>query len=464
MSDQIINHHASDTKEDELEILYKIDDRMPLGLAILLGFQHILAAFGGIVAVPLVVATALGLPIEDVAYFVSAAIFVAGIATFIQAKGIGPVGARVPCIMGTDFTFVAPLIAIGSTMGIPAMFGGAMLGSFIEMILSRFIKPLMKFFPPIVTGTVVTLIGLTLIPVSMDWAAGGFGSANYGSLRNIALAVVVMSIILCLNHYSKGMFSSASVLIGLVIGYIIAYPLGMLNFSAVSNASWFELPKLFKYGISFRLAAVVPFIAAYLVTTIETIGCLIAVGEASGKELTHDEIGSGILADGVGSFIAGIFGASPNTSFSQNVGLITMTKVASRFVVVVAGIILMIMGVFPKLGAVVAIMPQPVLGGAGVVMFGMVAASGIKTLSRVKMNNRNLLIMAVALALGLGVTVRPEIINNLPNGLKMLFSSGISTGTIAALVMNLALREKKPTKQSVEILKTTETVIPSTIK
>ena len=299
----------------------------------------------------------------------------------------------------------------------------------------------MRFFPPIVTGTVVSLIGITLIPVSMDWAAGGVGSPNYGNLKNIAVAVIVMAIILFLNHYSKGMVSTASVLIGLVIGYIIAYPLGMLNLAPIADAKWFALPRLFKYGIKFNIAYVIPFIAAYLVTTIETIGCLIAVGEASGKKLTHDEIGAGILADGVGSFIAGFFGASPNTSFSQNVGLITMTKVASRFVVIISGIILMIMGIFPKLGALIAIMPEPVLGGAGVVMFGMVAASGIKTLSRVKMNNRNLLIIGVSLALGLGVTVRPEIINNLPNGLKMLFSSGISTGTIVALFMNLILKE-----------------------
>lgn len=434
---------SQDNVDDELDIIYKIDDPIPLGISILLGLQHILAAFGGIIAVPLVVANALGLAIEDVAYFVSAAIFVAGIATYIQAKGIGPIGAKVPVIMGTDFTFVAPLIAIGTTLGIPAMFGGAIMGSFIEMILSRFIKPLMRFFPPIVTGTVVSLIGVTLIPVSMDWAAGGVGSPNYGSLKNIAVAVIVMSIIIYLNHYSKDMFSTASVLIGLVIGYIIAYPLGMISFTPVYDAKWFALPRLFKYGVKFDIATVIPFIAAYLVTTIETIGCLIAVGEASGKKLNHNEIGSGILADGVGSFIAGFFGASPNTSFSQNVGLITMTKVASRFVVIISGIILMVMGIFPKLGALIAIMPEPVLGGAGVVMFGMVAASGIKTLSRVKMNNRNLLIIAISFALGLGVTVRPEITSNLPTGLQMLFSSGISTGTIAALVMNILLREKK---------------------
>lgn len=438
-----VNMDETSKVNDELGIVYKIDDRPPLFMSILLGFQHILAAFGGIVAVPLVVGGALGLSVADVSFLVNAAIFVAGIATFIQAKGIGPVGAKLPVIMGTDFTFVAPTIAVGSVLGMPGVIGGAMLGSFIEMILSRFIKPLMKFFPPVVTGTVVTLIGTTLLPVTMDWIGGGVGAANYGSLQNVALSMIVMTIIIILNRYAKGMFSTASVLIGLVIGYIIAIPMGILDFTAVEQASWIAAPELFRFGVTFNIGAVVPFIAAYLVTTIETVGCLKAVGEASGKELTDDEVGAGVLADGVGSFIAGFFGAGPNTSFSQNVGLIPMTKVASRFVVVISGIMLMILGIFPKLGAIIAVMPEPVLGGAGIVMFGMVASSGIKTLSRVKMNNRNLLIIAVSIGLGLGVTFRPELIANLPEALQMIFSSGISTGTIAALVLNIALKEEK---------------------
>lgn len=433
----------SDDVESELDIIYTIDDKPPLLLSILLGFQHILAAFGGIVAVPLVVGGALGLSVADVSFLVNAAIFVAGIATIIQAKGIGSVGARLPVIMGTDFTFVAPTIAVGTAFGMPGVIGGTILGSFIEMILSRFIKPLMKFFPPVVTGTVVTLIGTTLVPVSMDWIAGGVGSPSYGSLQNIGLAMIVMTIIIVLNSYGKGMISAASVLVGMVIGYIIAIATGMVEFSAVGQAGWVAIPELFRWGVTFNPAVVVPFIAAYLVTTIETVGCLKAVGEASGKELSDDDVGSGVLADGVGSFIAGFFGAGANTSFSQNVGLIPMTKVASRFVVIIAGIILMILGIFPKLGAVIALMPEPVLGGAGIVMFGMVASSGIKTLSRVRMNNRNLLIIAVSLGLGLGVTFRPELVENLPSTLRMIFSSGISTGTIAALVLNMALKKEK---------------------
>lgn len=433
----------SDDVESELDIIYTIDTMPPLLLSILLGFQHILAAFGGIVAVPLVVGGALGLSVADVSFLVNAAIFVAGIATIIQAKGIGSVGARLPVIMGTDFTFVAPTIAVGTAFGMPGVIGGTILGSFIEMILSRFIKPLMKFFPPVVTGTVVTLIGTTLVPVSMDWIAGGVGSPSYGSLQNIGLAMIVMTIIIVLNSYGKSMISAASVLVGMVIGYIIAIATGMVEFSAVGQAGWVAIPELFRWGVTFNPAVVVPFIAAYLVTTIETVGCLKAVGEASGKELSDDDVGSGVLADGVGSFIAGFFGAGANTSFSQNVGLIPMTKVASRFVVIIAGIILMILGIFPKLGAVIALMPEPVLGGAGIVMFGMVASSGIKTLSRVRMNNRNLLIIAVSLGLGLGVTFRPELVENLPSTLRMIFSSGISTGTIAALVLNMALKKEK---------------------
>jgi len=424
------------------DILYKIDDKPPIGTSILLAFQHIMAAFGGIVAVPLVIGGVLGLPVTDMAYLVSCALFAAGIATFIQSKGVGPVGARVACVMGTDFTFVGPSIAVGFAFGLPGIFGATILGSFIEIILSRFLKPLQKFFPPIVTGTVVMLIGLTLLPVSMDWAAGGYGAADYGSLKNISVAVAVMLVITLLNRYGKGILSSGAVIIGLVFGYIISFPLGMLDFTPIANAGLVAIPTPFKYGITFSLAAVIPFITAYMVTTIETVGCLMAIGEASDKELTMDEVQAGVLADGVGSFIAGFFNAGPNTSFSQNVGLIPLTKVASRFVVIISGIILVIMGIFPKFGALIAIMPNPVLGGAGIIMFGMVFAAGAKTILNVPLNNRNLLILAISVGIGLGVTFRPEILTHLPEAIKSLFSSGISAGTITALFLNIVLKEE----------------------
>jgi xanthine permease len=428
--------------QKDIELIYGVEDKPRLLTQILLGFQHIFAAFGGIIVVPIVISAALGFDAKTSTALISSAILMAGVATFIQSKGVGPVGARVACIMGTDFTFVAPAIAVGAKFGLPGIFGATILGALIVILLSFFVKPLMKLFPPIVTGTVVSLIGLTLLPVSIDWAAGGVGSASYGSLKNIAIALAIMTVTLLLNHYGKGLVSSASVLIGMVVGYILCIPLGMIDFSSVGQASWLSLPKAFGYGINFNLKVLLPFIPAYFVTVIGTVGCLKAINEVSGIESDEKRIGAGVLSDGIGSMLAGMFGAMPNTSFSQNIGLIPLTKVASRYVTMMAGGLLIILGLFPKFAALINIMPQPVLGGVGIVMFGTVAAAGIETLSRVKLNNRNLLIIATSIGLGLGVTFRPDVIAKLPEGLKMIFSSGISTGTITALVLNVLLREK----------------------
>lgn len=429
--------------DTEIKLLYGVNDKPKILTQILLGIQHIFAAFGGIIVVPIVISGALGLDMTTSTALISASILTAGIATFIQSRGVGPVGARVACIMGTDFTFVAPSISVGAQFGLAGIFGATILGAFVEIILSFFIKPLMKLFPPIVTGTVVCLIGLTLLPVSIDWAAGGVGAADYGSLKNIAIALFILIVTLMLNHYGKGLLSSASVLIGMILGYIICIPLGMINFSAIGEASWISLPKVFQYGITFNLKVLLPFIPAYFVATIGTVGCLKAVGEVSGVNTDDKCVGGGVLSDGVGSMLAGFLGAFPNTAFCQNVGLIPLTKVASRYVAMMAGIILVILGLFPKFAALINLMPQPVLGGVGIVMFGTVAAAGIQTLSRVKLNNRNLLIIATSIGLGLGVTFRPEFIAQLPEGLKMIFSSGISTGTIVALVLNLLLKEEE---------------------
>ena len=422
--------------EDGIRLMYGINDKPDLSMQILLGFQHIFAAFGGIIVVPLVISSALNFDAATSTALMSATILAAGVATFIQAKGVGRIGSRVACIMGTDFTFVSPSIAVGSAAGLPGIIGATILGSFVEIILSFFIKPLMKIFPPLVTGTVVCLIGLTLLPVSVDWAAGGSGAADYGSILNVSIAMAVMIFTLLLNHYAKGITSTASILIGMVAGYIACIPLGMVDFSAVKHAAWFSMPKIFGYKVDFNFRYVIPFIPAYLVTTIETVGCLKAVCQVSKIPGDDDTIGRGVLADGVGSMLAGCLGTFPNTSFSQNVGVIPLTKVASRSVAIMAGIILIILGFFPKFSAMINIMPSPVLGGVGIVMFGTVAAAGIQTLSKVKLTNRNLLIIATAIGLGLGVTFRPEILNNLPEGMKMIFSSGISTGTITALVLN----------------------------
>ncbi|POO86108.1 purine permease [Clostridium sp. 3-3] len=422
--------------------MYGINDKPKLTMQILLGLQHIFAAFGGIIVVPLVIGSALGFDAATSTALMSATILAAGIATFIQSKGIGPIGSKTACIMGTDFTFATPAIAVGSVAGLPGIIGATILGALVEVILSFFIKPIMKFFPPLVTGTVICLIGLTLLPVSIDWAAGGSGASDYGSMINIAIAAFVMIFTILLNHYGKGIISSASILIGMIVGYIICIPLGMIDFSTVKEASWISFPKIFQYGVDFNFKYVIPFIPAYLVTTIETVGCLKAISQVSGIKDDPKRIGKGVLSDGVGSAIAGCLGTFPNTSFSQNVGIIPLTKVASRYVAIMAGILLVILGLLPKFAALINIMPQPVLGGVGIVMFGTVAAAGIQTLSSVKLTNKNLLVIATSIGLGLGVTFRPEILSSLPEWMTMIFSSGISTGTIVALVLNIILKEK----------------------
>ncbi len=407
---------------------------------VLFGLQHIFAAFGGIIVVPLVIATSLGFDSKVTTALISASILGSGLATIIQAKGVGKVGARVACIMGTDFTFVSPAISVGSVLGLPGIIGATILGSLFEVILSFFIKPLMKFFPPLVTGTVVALIGLTLLPVSIDWAAGGAGSANYASLENLAVAMFVLVITLLLNNYGKGMISSASILIGIVVGYLVCIPLGLVDFNPVKEASWLSFPKILEFGVTFDAKAVMAFIPAYFVATIGTVGCLKAIGETSNIDIGDKRVAAGVLSDGVGSALGGLVGSCPNTSFSQNIGIISLTKVASRHVAVMAGILLVILGFLPKVAAIITGIPNPVLGGVGIMMFGTVAAAGIRTLSNIKLTERNLLIIAISMGLGLGVTFRPDVIHNLPEAIRMIFSSGISTGTIAALILNAVLK------------------------
>ena len=427
---------------------YGVEDNPTFATKIILGLQHIFAAFGGIIVVPLVISGALGFDSATSTAVISASILAAGIATIIQARGIGKVGSKVACIMGTDFTFVSPSISVGSVLGLPGIIGATILGAFFEIILSYFIRPLMKLFPPIVTGTVVCLIGLTLIPVSMDWAAGGAGAADYGSLSNVSIAMLVMMITLLLNRYGKGILSSASILIGMVVGSIICIPLGKVDLSVVTQSNFIAIPQILQYGITFDLKALIAFLPAYFVTTIGTVGCLKAIGEVSDVDMDDKRIGSGVLADGIGSIVSGVVGAFPNTSFSQNVGLIPLTKVASKHVAIMAGILLVILGLLPQFAALINGIPQPVLGGVGIVMFGTVAAAGIKTLSGVEINDRNLLIIATSIGLGLGVTFRPDFISQLPEGLRMIFSSGISTGTIVALVLNIILKEDKKIKNT----------------
>ena len=438
---------AKVTPKPESTLIYQVDDKPGFVLMTLLGFQNILTAFGGIVAVPLVISGMAGFGVADTYYMISAALLGSGVVSIIQSKGIGPkwfrVGAGLPTIMGTDFGFVGPANAVINTMGggIAGYFGGTMMGAVLEIILSYFIKPLMKFFPPVVTGTVISLMGLTLMPVAFDWVAGGVGAANYGSPLNLAIATIVFLLIVLLNHYGSVKIGPAAVLIGIVAGYVMCIPLGMVDFNQVAQANWFAMPQLFKYGVNFDLKFAIPFISGYLVTVIETVGVMQTIGAVTETELTDEDIANGVRADGVGSFIGPAMGSGPVATFSQNAGLIPLTRNASRSVAITAGVLLMAMSFLPKFATLVSIMPMAVLGGAGVLMFGNVAASGVKSLSRVNFDNRNLVIVAAGLGVGLGVSFRPEIVAGLPGILGGLFSSGISAGTIVTLVLNIILKE-----------------------
>ncbi|MGP6147125.1 uracil-xanthine permease family protein [Jeotgalibaca sp. A122] len=443
----MLNKKATVENTENTDLIYGVDDTPDFLTTTVLGFQNVITSFGGLVAVPLIIAGMAGFGITDTAYLVSAALLVSGIVSIIQSKGFGPkafrVGAGLPTIMGTDFAFVGPAASVIATGGIAAYFGGTMLASLLELGMSYFIKPLMKFFPPVVTGSVITLMGMTLMSVAMEWAAGGVGSATYGAPMNLAITAIVFLIIVLINHYAGKKFAPLAVLLGAAIGYIICIPLGMVDFQQVSDASWFALPQIFKYGISFKLEYALPFLTGYLVTIIETVGVMQTLGQVTKTELKDEDIAAGVRADAVGSWIGPVFGSGPTATFSQNAGLIPMTKNASRKVAIAAGFIMILMSLFPKFATLVSIMPMPVLGGAGLLMFGNVAAAGIQSLSRVKFDNRNMLICAGAIAVGLGVSFRPEVTAGLPGFLSGLFSSGISAGTIVALLLNIILKEKE---------------------
>jgi len=440
-----------------LTLDYRLEDKPPIALAIILGFQNIITAFGGIVAVPLIIAGFAGLGVADSAYLVSAALFCSGLVSIIQSRGIFKkpvrIGSGYPTIMGTDFGFVSPAYTIiapvsagGMGGGMAGYFGASILGAIMEIVLSYFVKPLLKFFPPVVTGTVITLIGVTLMPVAFDWVGGGYGAADYGSLENVLIAFLVFFIAVILNRYGKGLLSNAAILIAMVVGYVVCIPLGKVDFQAVAQAPWFEFPQLFRYGVDFNPKFVIPFLAGYFVTVIETVGVVQSIGNMCQNKATEEDIANGVRADGFGSMISPIFGSGPVATFSQNAGLIPLTKNASRHVAIIAGVLLMGISLFPKLATVVSIMPPAVLGGAGILMFGTVASAGIQSLSEVKFTTRNLLIIAAGIGIGLGVTMRPEIVAGLPEIPKAVFSSGISAGTVFAFLLNIILREEKTTQ------------------
>lgn len=421
-------------------LLYNVEDRPPLLTSVLLAAQHLLAALGGIIAVPLVVGDVLKLPTDQVMALVNAALLVSGVVTIIQCRGLGIIGIRLPCVMGTSFTFVTAAIAIGQEHGVAGILGSSLLGSFVMIIGSFFMPQIRRLFPPVVTGVVVMMIGLSLMPVAIDWFAGAMvGSKNYAEPVNLSIALFVLIFVITLVQWGKGIASASAIVIGMAAGYILSLALGLVDFSAVKEAQLLAVPKPFYFGMTFPISGIIGMSIAYLVTIVESTGNFLALGSATKTPMSGQKMTGGILCDGVGSALAAIMSTTPFSSFAQNIGVVSLTGVASRHVVAITGILLVLAGLFPIFGAIIVTIPLPVLGGAGLMMFAMIITAGIQMLGQVKHDKRNGLIISVAIGCSLAVTMRPELLSKLPEFLREIFSSGITIGTLAALLLNLIL-------------------------
>lgn len=428
-----------------MELFYQVEDKPPMATSVLLAAQHLLAALGAIIAVPLVVGGVLGLPTEDMVVLINAAMLVSGVVTIVQCKGVGPVGIRLPCVMGTSFTFVGVSIAIGFEYGVSGILGSALVGSLVMIVGSFFMPVIRKLFPPVVSGTVVTLIGLSLIPVAVDWFAGGqVGDQGYASPANLMIGLFVLASVVALAQWGRGIFAAAAVVIGMVIGFLLCIALGLVDFSPVREASVIALPSPFHFGLSFPISGIIGMSIAYLVTIMESTGDFLALSDATETKLTGKKLSRGILCDGLGSALASVFSTTPFSSFSQNVGIVALSGVASRYVVAITGVMLLLAGLFPVIGALVVSIPLPVLGGAGLVMFAMIISAGVNILARVEHNKRNSIIIAVSIGAGMAVTVRPELLAHLPEFAKVALASGITTGSLVALLLSGILPGGEP--------------------
>ncbi|MFU2047890.1 nucleobase:cation symporter-2 family protein [Avibacterium volantium] len=431
-------------------LLYSVEDKPPFGLSLLLAAQHLLAALGGIIAVPLVIGNVLKLPTEDTITLVNAALLISGVVTIIQCRGLGPIGIRLPSVMGTSFTFVAAALAIGfSEDGVAGILGASLVGSLVMIIGSFFMPYIRKLFPPVVTGTVVMMIGLSLIPVAVDWFAGGQrNDPNYATPENLMMASFVLVIVVILVQWGKGIFSAAAIVIGMMTGYVVALALGWVNFDGVKQAQIFAVPQPLHFGLSFPIAGIIGMSIAYLVTIVESSGNFLALGNATKTEITGKHLRGGVLCDGLGSALAAIMSTTPFSSFSQNIGVISLTGVASRYVVAITGALLVLAGLFPVFGALIVSIPLPVLGGAGLMMFAMIIAAGIQMLDSIERSKRNGLIIAISIGCGLAVTTRPELLEKLPHFFKEVLGSGITVGSLLALILNLVLPQDKKPKEN----------------
>ena len=446
---------------------YELEGRIPLGRAIILGMQHVLAMFVGNLTPILVIGAACAL--GDAGLMVPViqnAMLVAGLVTLVQLWTIGPIGARLPCVMGTSSGFIGVCSGLAGSMGggvaaYGASLGACVIGGLFETFLGFLFKPLRKLFPGVVTGTVVMAIGLSLISVGINSLGGGNNNKDFGDPVNLLVGLIVLIAIIILKHYTKGILSSASILFGIIIGYVVCGILSLfiqttyvadgetlvhswvLQWDKIRSAAWFSLPTILPVKFIFDVRAIIPILIMFIVTSVETIGDLSGIAEGGfGREATDKELSGGVICDGLGSSFAALFGVLPNTSFSQNVGLVGMTKIVNLFAISMGAIFLVLCGFCPKLAALIQLMPQPVLGGAAVMMFATIILSGMQLISKNGIGSREITIVAVSLGLGYGLGSTANVLSMLPQWVGYVFGgSGIVPAGLCAIILNMAIKE-----------------------
>ncbi|KNF08074.1 putative purine permease [Gottschalkia purinilytica] len=427
--------------------IYELEGKPSLKVAIPLGLQHVLAMFTGNIAPIIILAGVINIAEADRVLMIQSAMIVAGLVTLVQLYPIWKVGSGLPLVMGTSFAFVPTVLAVGQKYGLAGVLGGSLGGTLVEVLLGFFIKPLRKFFPPIVTGTVLIAIGLSLIPTGIKYFAGGEGAKDFGSPQNLILGLIVLLTVILLQRFGKGVFSIAAILIALVLGYIIAIPMGKVDFTGVSQAGWFSLPRPLKFGLEFHLDAILKFAAVYLIAGLETIGNISAIASSGlDREATDDEMTGAVLANGFGSAFASIFGVLPNIGFGQNAGIVAMTKVVNRFCVATGAAFLVFAGIVPKFGAICAAMPPSVLGGAVTMIFASITVSGIKMVSSKGIDSRISTILSVSLGVGIGFSQVPAALEFMPAFFKGFFGDPVVAAGILALILNIVFPEKAEKK------------------
>lgn len=437
------------------ELIYQLDERPPLPQTLFAALQHLLAMFVAIITPSLIICQTLGVPAAETNTIISMSLFASGISSFIQIKTFGPIGSGLLSVQGTSFNFLGPIIGAGLALkaggaDVPTMmaaiFGTILVASTAEIFLSRVLEYAQKIITPLVSGIVVTLIGLTLIQVGLVSMGGGYSAMSegtFGSLDKLALAGTVLLIIVVLNRATNPYLRMASIVIAMTVGTIAAWAMGMLNTNMAHDAELIALPIPMQYGLSFDWSLFIPLVLIFLITALEAIGDITATSEVSGQPVKGPvyikRIKGGVLADGLNSAIAAAFNSFPNSTFSQNNGVILLTGVASRYVGYFIAGMLVILGLFPGVASMVQIIPEPVLGGATIVMFGTIAAAGVRIISRVELDRRAILIMAMSFSMGLGLAQKPEILQFMPEMIKNIFSSGVTAGGVTAILLNIIL-------------------------